>query len=185
MSTSIKIQFKFTNEDVAQSMKIIMEEEGFSKEAYPDPFSPLAIELRKPKANRRQDLYTLSGAPWTIGYGRTGPDVLSTTKTTKDQEKFWLSFRVQEELQWLQKRGIPPCPGLVSLLFNIGKTAFSRSRAYIAFQEQRWEDALQEMQGFNRAAGKVRPALVKRRAREAELVKAWLKSQNLYTEPKA
>jgi len=170
----MKVQFDFTSEDVAQSIKIIMEEEGFAAKAYPDPFSPRAIELRKTKEKRRPDAQLLSGSPWTIGYGRTGPDVREETVTTKDQEKFWLQWRVSEELTWLRKRGVPPCAGLVSLIYNIGKGAFEKSRAYRSFQEGKWEEAIEEMQGFNKAGGKIRPGLVKRRAREAELVRDWL-----------
>jgi len=186
MSTSLnRMQHQFTNQDVQESIEIIKKEEGFEPKAYPDPFSPLGIELRKAPSKRRVGWDILRGHPWTIGYGRTGPDVRQGSVTTRDQELFWLSFRVQEELQWLQKRGVPPCAGLVSLVFNIGKGAFEKSRAYRAFQEGRWEDGIEEMQGFNKAGGKVRPGLVKRRAKEAELVRAWLKSRNLHTEPKA
>ena len=186
MCTSNKIQLQFTNEDVLQSIKIITEEEGFSKNAYPDPFSPRAIEMRKTRANRRPDLVLLSGHPWTIGYGRTGPDVREDAVTTKDQELFWLRWRVEDELVWLQKRGVPPCAGLVSLVYNVGRGAFERSRSYRAFQEGRWEDAIEELLGFNRAAGRVRPGLVKRKVKEAELIRAWLeKSLNFKAEADA
>ena len=184
MITSNKRQYKITSEDVQKSIEIIKSEEGFEAKAYPDPFSPLGIELRKAPSRRKIGWDVLRGGPWTIGFGRTGPDVLPGSVTTKDQELFWLSFRVQEELQWLQKRGVPPCAGLVSLVFNIGKGAFEQSRSYKAFQEGRWEDAIEEMQGFNKAGGRVRPGLVKRRAKEAELVRAWL-LRNFNTEPKA
>lgn len=185
MSTSFKVQHKFTNEDVVQSMKIVMEGEGFSKTAYPDPFSPRGIEMKKGLHQRKPDWQLMSGSPWTIGYGRTGPDVRPESVTTKDQEIFWLKHRVEEELVWLQQKGVPPCAGLVSLIYNIGKYNFIKSKACKAFQEGRWDDGLQEMQGFNKAGGKIRPGLVKRRAKEAELVKAWLVAANLYVEPKA
>jgi lysozyme len=181
MSTSIKIQYKFTNEDVMESIKIVIEGEGFSKTAYPDPFSPRGIEMKKGLHQRKPGWQLLSGSPWTIGYGRTGPDVRPESTTTKDQELFWLKHRVEEELVWLQQRGVPPCAGLVSLIYNIGKYNFNKSKAYKAFQECRWDDALVEMQGFNKAGGKVRPGLVKRRAKEAKLVKDWLIAAKLYT----
>lgn len=185
MSTSFKVQHKFTNEDVIQSIKIVMEGEGFSKTAYPDPFSPLGIELKKGLKQRNPGWQLFSGSPWTIGYGRTGPDVRKESVTTKDQEVFWLKHRIEEELVWLQQRGIPPCAGLVSLIYNIGKGAFSKSQAYKSFQEGRWDDGLREMQGFNKAGGKVRPGLVKRRAKEAALVKEWLVSRDFYTDSEA
>jgi lysozyme len=183
MSTSNKRHYEISSQDVQESIEIIKKEEGFSEKAYPDPFSPRGIEKWKAKAKRKPDWERLPGTPWTIGYGRTGPDVGEFTTTTKDQELFWLSFRVQEELRWLQKRGVPPCAGLVSLVYNIGKAAFEKSKSYRAFQEGRWEDAMEEMAGFNKAGGKVRPGLVRRRAVEVELVKKWL-SRNLDTKTK-
>ena len=88
----------------------------------------------------------------------------------------------------MQKRGVPPCAGLVSLVFNVGKSAFEKSRAYKAFQVGDWEKGIEEMQGFNKAGGKVRPGLVKRRAKEAEMVRAWLTAKGLLklnTKPQA
>lgn len=51
--------------------------QGFVHTAYPDPLSALAAWLR---GDKRRTLKSprpagLSGAPWTIGYGHTGPDV--------------------------------------------------------------------------------------------------------------
>lgn len=50
-------------------------DEGLRLEAYPDPLSPLAQALRLHPSMRPQAWATLSGAPWTIGYGHTGPEV--------------------------------------------------------------------------------------------------------------
>jgi GH24 family phage-related lysozyme (muramidase) len=53
-------------------------DEGLSLTAYPDPYSPLGRWLR---AGHLRSLMSpdrprgLSGAPWTIGYGHTGPEV--------------------------------------------------------------------------------------------------------------
>jgi len=176
--------WKYTSQDVDESIKHIMKEEGFAAEAYPDPFSPLGIELRKPLAKRAPKYQELPGAPWTIGYGRTGPDVMPRTKTTKDQEIFWLRVRVTEELQFLQKLNCPTCAGLVGLIYNIGKHAFKRSQACRALQEGRWEDAYREIAEFNKAAGKVRAGLTKRRLKEIDLLKEYL-SRNLHSDTKS
>jgi lysozyme len=178
--------WKYTSQDVDESIKHVMKEEGFAADAYPDPFSPLGIELRKPLSKRATQYQLLDGSPWTIGYGRTGPDVMPGTKTTKDQEIFWLRVRVTEELQFLQKLNCPTCAGLVGLIYNIGKYAFKRSQACRALQEGRWEDAYREIAEFNKAAGKVRAGLTKRRQKEIELLQQYL-SRNLHsnTKPKA
>lgn len=176
----------YTPQDVDESIKHIMKEEGFAAEAYPDPFSPLGIEQRKAHAKRAPNYQAMDGSPWTIGYGRTGPDVMQGTKTTRDQEIFWLRVRVTEEMKFLQNLYCPPCAGLVGLVYNIGKAAFRRSKACLALREGRWEDAYREIADFNKAAGKVRPGLIKRRTKEIELLKQYL-SRNLHSnaEPKA
>jgi lysozyme len=176
--------WKYTSQDVDESIKHIMKEEGFAAEAYPDPFSPLGIELRKPLAKRAPRYQELYGTPWTIGYGRTGPDVMPGTKTTKDQEIFWLKVRVTEELQFLQKLNCPTSAGLVGLIYNIGKYAFKRSQACRALQEGRWEDAYREIAEFNKSAGKVRAGLTKRRLKEIDLLKEYL-SRNLHSDTKS
>lgn len=175
---------KYTAQDVQESIKHIMKEEGFEPEAYPDPFSPLGIEMRKPAAKRQAGYTSLSGAPWTIGYGRTGPDVQRGVRTTKDQEIFWLKFRIKEELDFLQKLGVPPCAGLVGLVYNVGKNAFQKSRACKALQQRRWEDAYVEILDFNRAGGRVRAGLTRRREKEVALLKDFL-SRNLHGNPDA
>jgi lysozyme len=52
-------------------------------EAYPDPGSPRAKAMRagRPPAEYRK----LSGAPWTIGYGDTGPDVVEGLVITEQE----------------------------------------------------------------------------------------------------
>lgn len=52
-------------------------DEGLVLKAYPDPLSPLAKWLAAGHGRRETDLAArgLSGAPWTIGYGHTGPEV--------------------------------------------------------------------------------------------------------------
>lgn len=48
--------------------------------AYPDPYSPLAIALR-----RARPTAGLSGHPWTIGWGHTGPEVVEGLVWTQEQ----------------------------------------------------------------------------------------------------
>lgn len=182
MTSSFLFRWKYTAQDVEESIKHIMKEEGFAAAAYPDPFSPRAIEQRKSPEKRNPGYAILPGAPWTIGYGRTGPDVREGVTTTKDQEVFWLRHRVIEELEFLVKLGCPPCAGLVGLIYNIGKAGFRSSQACRALREGRWDDACQEISEFNKAAGKVRAGLVKRRAKEIALLKDFL-SRNLHSNP--
>lgn len=67
---------------------------GFVHVAYPDPLSPLGVWL---KAKRGRTLASpdrpkgLSGAPWTIGYGNTGPMVYEGLE--------WSDAQAMEELE--------------------------------------------------------------------------------------
>lgn len=101
--------------------------------AYPDPGSPLAKALLSRGLWQRTlagapipaDLRSLSGAPWTCGYGTTGPDVVMGTQWTQA----YASSRLD--------RGLAGCSGeidaavkvlltpaqkaaLGSLLYNVG-----------------------------------------------------------------
>ena len=58
----------------------IESEEGFEAQAYPDPLSPLAkaceaVGLTGEQYRRLPDWTGLSGAPWSDGYGETGPQI--------------------------------------------------------------------------------------------------------------
>lgn len=59
----------------------IMLGEGFRASAYPDPRSPLALACIAAKIDftrnwrKLPNASELSGQPWTIGYGHTGPEV--------------------------------------------------------------------------------------------------------------
>lgn len=70
-----------TNEAVdATLLAQLKRDEGLRLKAYPDPLSPLAQAIRagRPTAG-------LSGAPWTIGYGHTGPEVRQGLEWTEAQ----------------------------------------------------------------------------------------------------
>lgn len=63
-------------------------------EAYPDPYSPLGKELQRRrlwsayingKIEIPPELFKLSGAPWTIGWGSTGRDVFRGLVWTQQQ----------------------------------------------------------------------------------------------------
>lgn len=52
--------------------------------AYPDPLSPLSVQLHKPAAERVKGWQSLSGAPWTIGFGSTGEGIDEHTVWTPE-----------------------------------------------------------------------------------------------------
>lgn len=118
---------------------ICLEFEGFRPHPYPDPASPLAIAT--PGAEwgyqpAREILNSLppgkaklSGAPWTNGYGQTGPDITpDTPAVTKPEAAARLSREVAERVKAVRERAegtganLNPAhvAALASFLFNVG-----------------------------------------------------------------
>lgn len=89
--------------------------------AYPDPYSPLAIALR-----RARPTVGLSGHPWTIGWGHTGLDVhegLVWTQAKADAAHVADNERFEREVtQLLAGLKIPQCQfdALVCFAYNVG-----------------------------------------------------------------
>lgn len=65
----------------------VLRDEGCRLKAYPDPYSPRAKEMRRLKISDASDprVKALSGAPWTIGAGHTGPEVHEGLEWTQAQ----------------------------------------------------------------------------------------------------
>lgn len=95
--------------------------ESCSLTAYPDPASPLAVARR-----RAQPTAGLSGAPWTIGWGHTGPDVhdgLVWTQAQADAADEADTGRFEREVTLLLGgREVPQCQfdALVCFAYNLG-----------------------------------------------------------------
>lgn len=89
--------------------------------AYPDPASPLAVALRRALPTKG-----LSGAPWTIGWGHTGPEVhegLVWTQEKADQTDEADTARFEREVSYLVgKPEVPQCQfdALVCFAYNVG-----------------------------------------------------------------
>jgi GH24 family phage-related lysozyme (muramidase) len=87
--------------------------EGCRLSAYPDPAS--------------------GGAPWTIGYGHTGAEVLEGLTITEEQAEAWLKQDAAEAAGAVDRllRGIALTPrqrdALISFCFNVGAGALERS----------------------------------------------------------
>jgi GH24 family phage-related lysozyme (muramidase) len=87
--------------------------EGCRLSAYPDPAS--------------------GGAPWTIGYGHTGPEVVPGLTITQQQAEAWLQSDATEAAdavdRLLQDVALTSCQrdALISFCFNVGAGALGRS----------------------------------------------------------
>lgn len=112
--------------------KQLARDEGCVLRAYPDPLSPLAQACRR--ARLRVDQYdrlpnwrTLSGSPWTIGYGHTGKDVYAGLVWTQPQADQALvsdmiahNTLLDEVLPWIAGLDAPRRRVLYNMHFNMG-----------------------------------------------------------------
>lgn len=127
--------------------------EGLRLKAYPDPGT--------------------GGDPWTIGYGHTGKDVRPGLVITNERANELLAADL---LRF--ERGVaalaPICTdnqfsALVSFAFNVGLGNLEESTLLRMHRDGQYGAAQKQFGRWTRAAGKVLPGLVKRRADEAAL----------------
>ena len=143
-------------------IKIIQQSESCAKrqpdgtyKAYPDPGT--------------------GGDPWTIGWGSTGPDIRPGTVWTQKQCDDRFSEHLAQFAQGVTKAiGSAPTTqhqfdAMVSLAYNIGVGAFSKSTVLKRHIAKDYKGAAEAFAMWNKGGGKVLPGLVKRRAAEADL----------------
>lgn len=131
----------------------VAKDEGLRLKAYPDPSSSLARELRKPLADRCAGWRTLSGDPWTCGYGTTGPDICPTTIFTQAQAYARLLMKLTQAkdeldaaLAWWRKLNDARQDVLANMAYNMGLTRLRGfKKALFAMQVENWPIASAEM----------------------------------------
>lgn len=136
-----------------KGIDLIKSFEGLKLEAYPDPAT--------------------GGAPWTVGYGTTS-GVRKGMVITKAQAESMLADDVQNF-----SRGVESLirvsttqeqfDAMVSLAYNIGLGAFSKSTLLRKHNDKCYTCAANQFPLWNKAAGKVMNGLIRRRAAEREL----------------
>lgn len=139
----------------ARGIVLIKQFEGLRLSAYPDPGT--------------------GGAPWTIGYGHTGPDVYPGLKITEKQAEDLLK---QDVLRF--ERGVDRLTAgvftsqmqfnaMVSLAFNIGLGAFQRSSVLRHHRAGNKTRAGASFLLWVKAAGRTLAGLVRRRQAERRM----------------
>lgn len=146
--------------------------------AYPDPASPLGKALLKAglwskvlagTAFIPSELRALSGAPWTIGWGDTGPDVLPGLAITQQEADDRFERRLAREFEpGVEKLLLrTPMPhqfdAFVCLAYNIGLGQFRSSTALARFNAGNITGAFEALTWFNKAGGQVMKGLQRRR----------------------
>jgi lysozyme len=143
-------------------IKLVQQSEGCAKrrgdgsfEAYPDPGS--------------------GGDPWTIGWGSTGPDIKRGVVWTQKQCDDRFTAHLGEFAAKVSKllAGTPTTQpqfdAMVSFAYNVGIGNLQSSTLLRKHKAGDHEGAAAEFAKWNKAAGRVLPGLVKRRAAEAAL----------------
>jgi len=134
-------------------LSLIKQFEGCRLEAYSDPAT--------------------GGDPWTIGWGRT-TGVRKGQKITQAQADAWLVEEYDAfEKKVLSLLHVPlsqnQLGALICLAYNIGIGAFSGSTLLKQINSGFIVEAAEQFGRWSKAAGKVMPGLVKRRAAEKAL----------------
>lgn len=146
-------------------------EEGLRLVAYPDPAS--------------------GGAPWTAGYGHTGPDVYPGLTVTKAKAEEWLRADLENAAAIVEEAVTVPLTdnqfaALTLFVMNVGAGRKARGKdagkdGFLRLKTGRpstlltrlnagdYAGAAAEFPKWVHGSGKIMPGLVKRRAKEAAL----------------
>ncbi len=158
--------------EIPQSVvDLVKQAEGLRLTAYPDPAS--------------------GGAPWTIGYGHTGPEVRHGLTITKERAEELLRADLEQAAAIVDRVVAAPLTdaqrgALVSFVFNVGAGRAKRgndsgkdgfvtlktgkpSTLLVKLNVGDTAGAAAEFAKWTRGAGQVMPGLVKRRAAETAL----------------
>ncbi len=164
-----------------QAAEFIAHHEGCLLHAYPDPASPLGRAL-KPSGVRRigngasipAEHAALSGDPWTIGYGQTGPAIKFGVQWDAEQAKAALAAECMARWRAIQNLvtvslSISQAVALISFVYNLGVGAFEKSTLRSRINAHDFAGAAAEFGKWVKAGGEVMPGLVTRRACERAL----------------
>lgn len=152
--------------------------EGVRLQAYPDPASPLGKAMRLPEASRPDGWATLSGAPWTIGYGSTH-GVTAGMTITQAEALYRLRIDLQLAIHALKAKVLDTytlltnhqAAALYDFVFNLG-TGDPRKKEWLIWKllrSKRFDQIPGQFVLFVNAGGVKNNGLVARRNREIEL----------------
>ena len=115
--------------------------------------------------------YLDTGGVWTIGVGHTGPEVVKGLTCSMEQALQWLkedSEEAQEGIRRLVKGLLTQNQfnALVSFVFNVGVSAFSKSTMLKFINKGDFDGAAKEFTKWNKDNGKEILGLTKRRILE-------------------
>lgn len=115
------------------------------------------------------------GAPWTIGWGDTGPDVVAGLVITQAQADARIAKRLEQEFEPGVRVVLVDVPrqcefdAMVCLAYNIGLGNFKGSSVVRRFNMGNMAGAADAFLMWDKAGGKTMRGLVRRRAAERAL----------------
>ena len=146
--------------------------------AYPDPGSELYAALKAAGIDPYNvptvptKFAHMSGAPWSIAYGDTGPDVVPGLRLTQAEADGRFAKRLAQEFE----PGVTTMlkivvaqrqfDALVSLAYNIGVDALRKSTLMSCLNRRQPSTASAQFLVWNKSGGKVSLGLRRRRAAE-------------------
>lgn len=141
--------------------------ESLRLQAYPDPGSPRA------RAKSAGKPYTgLSGAPWTIGWGDTGPDVVEGLVITAQEADQRFALRMALEFEPAVRKAVKvplnqrQFDAVVSIFYNAGVTALSNSTLVRLLNLGDFSGAAGQFPRWDKSGGAVMKGLQRRREAE-------------------
>ena len=152
--------------------------EALQLRAYPDPGSPLYKAMKRAGmdpyklATVPQHFAHLSGKPWTIGWGDTGPDVVPGLTITAQEadERFARRMALEFEPAVREAVQVPltqrQFDALVSIFYNAGTDAMSDSTLVRLLNMGDFAGAAAQFPRWNKSGGVVLKGLQRRREAE-------------------
>jgi hypothetical protein len=147
-----------------------------ASESLVKPFEGYARRLRDGGCTAYPDPGT-KGAPWTIGWGCTGPDIVEGTVWSQDQAQtaldnhlLYFATNVLKLSPVLEKTDNKKFAAIISFAYNCGIGNYRVSTLKKRIDKKDWTGAAEEIVKWNKAAGRVLPGLTKRRKAEAILL---------------
>lgn len=131
------------------------------------------LDLIKRFESLRLKSYLCPAGVWTIGYGHTRGVTPGIVITEAEAERL-----LREDIEPCERAVSSACKvpltsaqfsALVSLVFNIGAGAFSKSTLLKLLNQGQYSEAEKQFKRWNKAGGRELPGLTRRRAAEAEL----------------
>jgi lysozyme len=171
----------------SKGIRLIKAFEACELSAYPDPASPLGRAVLRNRMQLRDyalldNWKALSGSPWTIGYGHTGPDVKPGDEWSQDRANHMLVLDIEQRERDVNDLVKVPLTqeqfdALVSFVFNVGSDidndnlaeGLGDSTLLRKLNAGDYAGAAEEFEKWKSANGQVLKGLARRRLAERRL----------------